>query len=266
MNLVLATGKIGREGCGYGAITGQGNGQGGREHGQKADQLPGYRSIENEADRAYVASVWGVDPASLPGKGVSAYEMMEKVHDQEIRALLVMGSNPVVSNPNVRLVEEGLRKLDFLIVADMFLSETARMADLVLPVTSYMENEGTLTNLEGRVLLREQGGLRREKRSMIGIYYAGLPRNWVKLLILNMTLLRISLMSFGWRVVAEWLITMALPMSVCVTRKGYTGRVLPSKIREKDCCSVNDSLTRTAKRHLHLNPARAGMIYLRSSP
>ncbi|WP_413405635.1 assimilatory nitrate reductase catalytic subunit NasC [Paenibacillus amylolyticus] len=157
LNLVLATGKIGREGCGYGAITGQGNGQGGREHGQKADQLPGYRSIENEADRAYVASVWGVDPASLPGKGVSAYEMIEKVHDQEIRALLVMGSNPVVSNPNVRLVEEGLRKLDFLIVADMFLSETARMADLVLPVTSYMENEGTLTNLEGRVLLREQG-------------------------------------------------------------------------------------------------------------
>jgi assimilatory nitrate reductase catalytic subunit len=157
LNLVLATGKIGKPGCGYGAITGQGNGQGGREHGQKADQLPGYRSIENEADRAYVASVWGVEPASLPGKGVSAYEMMERVHDQDIRALLVMGSNPVVSNPNVRLVEEAFRKLDFLVVADMFLSETARLADLVLPVTAYLENEGTLTNLEGRVLLREQG-------------------------------------------------------------------------------------------------------------
>lgn len=157
LNLVLATGKIGRPGCGYGAITGQGNGQGGREHGQKADQLPGYRSIENEQDRAHVASVWGVAPESLPGKGVSAYEMMERVHEKEIRALLVMGSNPVVSNPNVRLVEEGLRKLDFLVVADMFLSETAKMADVVLPVTAYLENEGTLTNLEGRVLLREQG-------------------------------------------------------------------------------------------------------------
>nr|WP_145049181.1 molybdopterin oxidoreductase family protein [Paenibacillus xylanexedens] len=157
LNLVLATGNIGKPGCGYGAITGQGNGQGGREHGQKADQLPGYRSIENEQDRAYVASVWGVDPASLPGKGVSAYEMMELVHDQKIRGLFVMGSNPVVSNPNVRLVEEGLRKLDFLVVADMFLSDTARMADVVLPVTAYLENEGTLTNLEGRVLLREQG-------------------------------------------------------------------------------------------------------------
>ncbi|MEI2281748.1 assimilatory nitrate reductase catalytic subunit NasC [Paenibacillus polysaccharolyticus] len=157
LNMVLATGKIGRTGCGYGAITGQGNGQGGREHGQKADQLPGYRSIENEEDRAYIASVWGVDPTLLPGKGVSAYEMMERIYEQDIRALLVMGSNPIVSNPNVSLVEEGLRKLDFLVVADMFLSETARLADLVLPVTAYMENEGTLTNLEGRVLLREQG-------------------------------------------------------------------------------------------------------------
>lgn len=155
INMVLATGKIGREGCGYGAVTGQGNGQGGREHGQKADQLPGYRSIDNEADRAYVASVWGVEPSGLPGKGVSAYEMMELIHQGRIKSLFVMGSNPIVSNPNALLVEEGLKKLDFLVVADIFMSETARIADLVLPVTSYMENAGTLTNLEGRVLLRE---------------------------------------------------------------------------------------------------------------
>ncbi|MFC5649188.1 molybdopterin oxidoreductase family protein [Paenibacillus solisilvae] len=156
LNMVLVTGKIGREGCGYGAITGQGNGQGGREHGQKADQLPGYRSIENPADRAYIAGVWGVHVDDLPGKGVSAYEMMEKIHAEEIRALLVMGSNPVVSNPNANFVEEGLRKLQFLVVADMFLSETALIADLVLPTSSYLENGGTLTNLEGRVLLREE--------------------------------------------------------------------------------------------------------------
>lgn len=155
INMVLATGKIGRDGCGYGAVTGQGNGQGGREHGQKADQLPGYRSIDNEEDRAYVASVWGVEPSSLPGKGVSAYEMMELIHQGVIKSLFVMGSNPIVSNPNALLVEEGLKGLDFLVVADMFMSETARLADLVLPVTSYMENVGTLTNLEGRVLLRD---------------------------------------------------------------------------------------------------------------
>lgn len=155
LNLVLLTGKIGKPGCGYGAVTGQGNGQGGREHGQKADQLPGYRLIENPEDRAYVASVWGIDPNELPGKGVSAYEMMEKVHEQEIRALFVMGSNPLVSNPNANFVEEGLRKLDFLVVADFLMSETAQLADLILPASTYLENGGTLTNLEGRVLLRE---------------------------------------------------------------------------------------------------------------
>ncbi|XEC95750.1 molybdopterin oxidoreductase family protein [Paenibacillus tarimensis] len=155
LNLVLMTGKIGKPGCGYGAVTGQGNGQGGREHGQKADQLPGYRLIENPQDRAYVAGVWGIDPSELPGKGVSAYEMMEKVHAQEIRSLFVMGSNPVVSNPNANFVQEGLEKLEFLVVADMLMSETALLADLILPVSAYLENTGTLTNLEGRVLLRE---------------------------------------------------------------------------------------------------------------
>lgn len=157
LNMVLLTGKIGKEGCGYGAITGQGNGQGGREHGQKADQLPGYRLIENEADRAYMADIWGIEVDDLPRKGVSAYEMMELIHQKEIKALFVMGSNPIVSNPNAPMVEEGLRKLDYLVVADMFLSETAQLADVVLPVTSYLENEGTMTNLEGRVLLREAG-------------------------------------------------------------------------------------------------------------
>lgn len=157
LNLVLLTGKIGKPGCGYGAVTGQGNGQGGREHGQKADQLPGYRLIENPEDRAYVASVWGIDPSELPGKGVSAYEMMEKVYEQEIRALFVMGSNPIVSNPKANFVEEGLKKLDFLVVADFLMSETAQLADLILPVTAYLENAGTMTNFEGRVLLREAG-------------------------------------------------------------------------------------------------------------
>ncbi|WP_245629822.1 assimilatory nitrate reductase catalytic subunit NasC [Domibacillus robiginosus] len=155
INLLLVTGKIGKPGSGYGAVTGQANGQGGREHGQKADQLPGYRSIENDEHRAYIAKVWGVEPDSLPGKGVSAYEMMEKIHAQEIRALFLMGSNPIVSNPNANFVEEGLRKLDFLVVADMLFSETAQLADLILPAAAYLENTGTLTNVEGRVLLRE---------------------------------------------------------------------------------------------------------------
>lgn len=154
INLVLATGKIGKQGCGYGAVTGQANGQGGREHGQKADQLPGYRLIEDPSHRKYIADVWGVKETSLPRKGVSAYEMFEAVMNDELRGLIVMSSNPVVSNPNAHLVEEALRKLDVLVVVDLFLSETAELADLVLPGSSFLEDEGTMTTLEGRVMLR----------------------------------------------------------------------------------------------------------------
>ncbi len=76
INLALALGLPGRKGSGYGCLTGQGNGQGGREHGQKADQLPGYRRIDDPAARAHVARVWGVDPDDLPGPGRSAYELL----------------------------------------------------------------------------------------------------------------------------------------------------------------------------------------------
>ena len=155
LNILIATGKIGKPNCGYGAITGQGNGQGAREHGQKADQLPGYRSIENEEHREYVADVWGVDKEDLPRKGVSAYEMIEKMDKGEITGLFLMCSNPVVSNPNAHFVKKALQKLKFLVAVDLFISETARLADLILPATSYLEDEGTMTNLEGRVTLRE---------------------------------------------------------------------------------------------------------------
>lgn len=154
INVVLVTGKIGKIGSGYGAITGQGNGQGGREHGQKADQLPGYRQIENPEHRKYIASVWGISEYELPLKGVSAYEMMQKIDKQEITGLFVMGSNPVLSSPNAQFVIKALQKLKFLVVVDFFLSETAEMADLVLPSTTYLEDEGTMTNLEGRVTWR----------------------------------------------------------------------------------------------------------------
>ncbi|MGX1673182.1 molybdopterin oxidoreductase family protein [Streptomyces sp. NPDC055400] len=155
INLCLATGRAGRPLSGYGCLTGQGNGQGGREHGQKADQLPGYRKLTDPAARAHVAGVWGVDPDSLPGPGRSAYELLDAL-GRDIRALLVMGSNPVVSAPRAAHVEERLRSLDFLAVADVVLSETAALADVVLPVTQWAEETGTVTSLEGRVLLRRR--------------------------------------------------------------------------------------------------------------
>ncbi|WP_406086014.1 molybdopterin oxidoreductase family protein [Streptomyces virginiae] len=155
INLCLATGRAGRPLSGYGCLTGQGNGQGGREHGQKADQLPGYRKLTDPAARAHVAEVWGVDPDSLPGPGRSAYELLDAL-GTDVKALLLMGSNPVVSAPRAGHVEDRIRSLDFLAVADVVLSETAALADVVLPVTQWAEETGTTTNLEGRVLLRRR--------------------------------------------------------------------------------------------------------------
>ncbi|MBT2575670.1 nitrate reductase [Bacillus sp. ISL-51] len=155
LNMVLITGKIGKPFSGYGAITGQGNGQGAREHGQKADQLPGYRSIENEEHRAHIAKVWGIHQDELPRKGVSAYEMVEKINGGGIKGLFLMCSNPVVSSPNANFVKQALEKLTFFVAIDLFISETAKFADVILPASSYLEDEGTMTNVEGRVTLRE---------------------------------------------------------------------------------------------------------------
>jgi assimilatory nitrate reductase catalytic subunit len=155
INLALALGLPGRPASGYGCLTGQGNGQGGREHGQKADQLPGYRKIDDPAARAHVAAVWGVDPDDLPQPGVSAYELIKSIGTPAgPRGLLVFGSNLVVSSPDARVVDDRLAALDLLVVADLVLSETAARADVVLPVAQWAEEDGTMTNLEGRVLRR----------------------------------------------------------------------------------------------------------------
>jgi assimilatory nitrate reductase catalytic subunit len=157
IDLALALGLPGRVGSGYGCLTGQGNGQGGREHGQKADQLPGYRRIDDPAARAHVAGVWGCDPDELPGPGYPAVELLDRLgRPGGPRALLVHGSNVVVSAPDAARVTERLRALDLLVVCDLVLSETAALADVVLPVAQWAEEEGTMTNLEGRVLRRRR--------------------------------------------------------------------------------------------------------------
>ncbi len=155
INLLLALGRAGRPHSGYGCLTGQGNGQGGREHGQKADQLPGYRKLTDPAGRAHVAAVWGVTPESLPQPGLSACELFGAFGGR-VRGLLVMGSNILVSTPDSDALAGGLGGLDLLVVADMFLSETAARADVVLPITQWAEEDGTMTNLEGRVLRRRR--------------------------------------------------------------------------------------------------------------
>ena len=157
INLALATGRVGRPFSGYGCITGQGNGQGGREHGQKSDQLPGYRRLDDRTARERIADLWGIAPEDLPGPGRSAYELLDSLgRDGGVRGLVVMGSNPVVSAPHASHVEERLRSLSLLVVCDFFLSETARLADVVLPSAQWAEEDGTMTNLEGRVLRRRR--------------------------------------------------------------------------------------------------------------
>ena len=152
INVTLATGQIGRPGAGYGTLTGQGNGQGGREHGQKSDMLPGGRDIDNPEHRAYVAGVWGIDEADLPHKGTSMHEMVHQMADGEIRGLLGMCNNPFVSLPNQAVVRAGYDALEFHVQSDFFLSETAARADVVLPSTVWAEDEGLTTNGEGRVV------------------------------------------------------------------------------------------------------------------
>jgi assimilatory nitrate reductase catalytic subunit len=152
INIVLASGRIGKPYCAYGTVVGQGNGQGGREHGQKADQLPGWRDIANPQHREYIAGVWGVKPEEIPQPGVDCYEMMRKIDAGEIKGLINICFNPVVSLPDNAFVKRALEKLEFFTVIDFFLSETAQYADVVLPGSLHEEDEGVVAQVEGRVI------------------------------------------------------------------------------------------------------------------
>src|SRR5262249_55803117 len=152
INLGLATGKYGRPGCGVSTITGQGNGQGGREHGHKCDQLPGNRDIRNPEHRAHTARVWGCTDEEIPGAGITAEEIVEAIHRGEIKGLLSICFNPAVSAPDTSFTAEALALLEFYAAIDFFLSETGQHADLVLPGSLHEEDEGTVTTGEGRIV------------------------------------------------------------------------------------------------------------------
>lgn len=152
INLALARGQVGKPGGGTMTLTGQGNGQGGREVGQKASQLPGYRHIDVLEDREYVAGVWGVPESEIPPAGAAGTEMVNLMLNGDIKSAMVLCWNMMVSLPDNKVVQEALQKLDFLVVCDFFPSETAELADVVLPSAVWCEDEGTTTNLEGRVV------------------------------------------------------------------------------------------------------------------
>ncbi len=152
INLVLASGRIGKPHSGYGTIVGQANGQGGREHGQKCDQLPGWRDISNPEHRRYIASVWDVPEPEIPGPGVDAYELFRKIDAGEIKGLISICFNPKISLPDNQFVTRALEKLEFYVAIDFFLNDTAQHADLVLPGSLQEEDEGTVTQVEGRII------------------------------------------------------------------------------------------------------------------
>ncbi len=156
INVCLALGHAGKPQSGFGCLTGQGNGQGGREHGQKSDQLPGYRKIDDPVHRREIAAHWGMDEGDLPGAGTHATDMLARLGEPGgVRALWVMGANVLVSAPSAAGLSDRLDALDLLVVSDLFSSETAERADVVLPVCQWAEYAGTMTNLEGRLLYRD---------------------------------------------------------------------------------------------------------------
>lgn len=152
INIVLATGKIGEPGRGYGTITGQGNGQGGREHGQKADQLPGQRSINDPEHRKFVCEVWGLPEEELPQAGVSVVEMFDLMREGTIKGFISLCNNGMVSLPDTNKIRESLEGLEFNVNIDFFMSEASRYADIVLPGTTWAEDEGVTANSEARVV------------------------------------------------------------------------------------------------------------------
>lgn len=156
INLVLASGRIGKEGSGYGTITGQGNGQGGREHGQRCNQLPGGRDINNAKHRQDIATFWGVEEPELPGEGLTACEIIDAIEAGEIKGLLSISFNPLVSIPDSERTRKALEKLEFFGVIDFFLNETARYADVVMAGSLQEEDHGTVTNGEGRCIRLNQ--------------------------------------------------------------------------------------------------------------
>ncbi len=148
-NLALATGNLGRPKTGVNPLRGQNNVQGSCDMGALPNVLTGYRPVSDAATRAAFEAAWGV---TLPAKpGMTIPKMLDAAHHGTLRAVYVFGENPMRSDPDVAHVAHCLKALDFLVVQDIFLTETAELADVVLPGASFTEKDGTFTNTERRV-------------------------------------------------------------------------------------------------------------------
>lgn len=153
-NLALLTGNIGRPGTGVNPLRGQNNVQGACDMGGLPNVFPGYQPVTSPEARQKFAQAWGVPLERLSDHvGLTITEIMDRALHGKIKAIFVMGENPMLSDPNLSHVEEALQAVDFLAVQDIFLNETAHLADVVLPAVSFAEKDGTFTNTERRVHL-----------------------------------------------------------------------------------------------------------------
>jgi formate dehydrogenase alpha subunit len=148
-NLLLLTGNIGREGTGFSPLRGQNNVQGACDMGALPNVYPGYQRVDDPAVRTKFETGWGCQLSDRPGMTVT--EIADAILEGKIRGLYVMGENPLLSEPNLEHFRQALQKIELLIVQDIFLSETAWMADIVLPAAAFAEKDGTFTNTERRV-------------------------------------------------------------------------------------------------------------------
>ncbi len=153
INMMLITGHIGKEGAGIDPPRGQNNVQGATDVGCSPVMYPGYIPVINEENRKRVASVWKVDPSVLDATpGLTTVEIVHAAHRGDIKALYIMGENPMMSDPNLNHTKQAFDKLDFIVVQDIFMTETAAIADVVLPATSFAEKNGTTVSSDRRVL------------------------------------------------------------------------------------------------------------------
>ncbi len=153
INMMLITGQVGRVGAGLNPPRGQNNVQGVSDVGASPFTYPGYKPVEDENNRRHVARVWGVPFESLDGeKGLSTVEIMHAAYDGQIKGMYIMGENPMLTDPNLNHTEEAIKKLEFLVVQDIFHTETTPYADVILPATAFAESEGTYVNSDRRVL------------------------------------------------------------------------------------------------------------------
>jgi formate dehydrogenase alpha subunit len=148
-NLALITGNIGKLSTGVNPLRGQNNVQGACDMGALPNVYPGYQKVNDPKVKRKFESAWGCDLSISPG--LTHVEIFEAIHQGKIKALYLVGENPVLSEANAKHIEEAINRLDFFIVQDIFLSETARLATVVLPAVTFAEKDGTFTNTERRV-------------------------------------------------------------------------------------------------------------------